>query len=337
MDRTGKTVIPLQFDAARDFFHGLAGVLIDNKWGYVDEKGKIVVPPRFDDLRDFLDDLAPVRISRKWGYIDTTGQIKIEPRFQAAAEFHEGLARVHLWEKIMNTQGEYTSANAPEYMFRLAEDDLGDMRCCFPVGGHFGFINKTGVLVIPANFFIAGDFSEGLAAVRVEETKESKFGFIDRTGKFAIPPRFNQAASFSEGLASVETSARIVGNHVENFAFGFIDKTGKPTIPAAYEFAGSFSEGLARVAVSLGKSMGFIDRTGLMVITPRYTQAWDFSDGLAAVCGEECVYIDRQGREAVKGVRAWWPFVDGLAVTGFNDPQTYIDKTGRKVAVYSQE
>ncbi len=337
MDRTGKTVIPIQFDAARDFFHGLAGVLIDNKWGYVDEKGRIVIPPKFDDVRDFLEELAPVRISRRWGYIDISGQMKIEPRFQAAAEFHEGLARVHLWDRIMNTRGEYTSANAPEYMFRLAEDDLGDMPCCFPIGGYFGFIDKTGALVIAATFFIAQDFSEGLAAVRVEETKESKYGYIDHAGKFAIPQRFNQAAPFSEGLASVETSARIVGNQVENIAYGFIDKTGKLAIPAAYEFAGSFSEGLARIAISLGKSMGFIDRKGSIVVAPRFTQAWDFSDGLAAVCGEECVYIDRQGSEAVKGVRAWWPFVDGLAVTGYIDPQTYIDKTGRKVAAYGQE
>lgn len=336
MDRTGKTVIPPQFNDARDFFHGLAGVRIDKKWGYVDEKGVFAIPSSFDDVRDFLEELAPVRIARKWGYIDTKGQMKIEPRFQAAAEFHEGLARVHQWEKIAATSGEYTSANAPEYMFRLPEDDHSDLRCCFAVGGHYGFIDKTGAFVIPATFFIAQDFSEGLAAVRVEETPTSKFGYIDRTGKFAIPPRFNQAEPFSEGLASVEVSARVVDNHFENIAFGFIDKTGQLAIPAAYQFAGSFSEGLARIAIQLGKSMGFIDRTGSMVIPPRYEMADDFSDGLAVVCLDGCIYIDHEGRQAIKGVRATWPFVDGLAVVTFDDPQMYIDKTGRKIAPYGR-
>jgi hypothetical protein len=335
MDRTGKTVISPQFDSARDFFHGLAAVLIGKKWGYVDEKGKLAIPAAFDDVRDFIDDLAPVRMSRKWGYIDTTGHMRIEPRFQAAAEFHEGLARVHLWNKIVGNK-EYSSADAPEYMFRLPEDDPSDVRGHFVVGGHFGFIDKTGSLVIPATFFIAQDFSDGLAAVRVEETATSKFGYIDVSGKFAIAPRFGQAAPFSEGLASVEVSARVVGNHVENIAYGFIDKTGQLAIPAAYQFAGSFSEGLARVAISLGSSEGFIDRHGQMVIEPRFIRAQDFSDGLAVVCANPCTYIDQQGRETIENLQAAWQFVDGLAVTGYFGPQTYIDKTGRKIAPYIQ-
>ncbi len=337
MDRTGTTVISPQFDGARDFFRGLAAVRVGEKWGYVDEKGKLAIAPSFDDVRDFLDDLAPVRVGRKWGYIDFAGQLKIQPRFQAAAEFHEGLARVHIWDKIMSTSGEYTSENAPEYMFQLAEDYHGDLPCCFPVGGHFGFIDQTGALMIPAIYFIARDFSEGLAAVRIEETKESKFGYIDRTGKLVIAPRFNQAGPFSEALASVEVSAQIVGNHVENIACGFIEKTGKLVIPAAYQFAGNFSEGLARVAISLGKSMGFIDHKGSMVISPRYTQAWDFSDGLAAVCADTCIYLDHDSHAIIGNVPAYWPFVDGLAVIGYGDRQTYVDKSGRKIAAYSQD
>lgn len=338
MDRAGKIVISPQFDSERDFFHGLAGVLVGKKWGYIDEKGITVIPAAFDDVRDFLEDLAPVRISRKWGYIDTAGHMKIELRFQAAAEFHEGLARVHLWDRITTGRGEYTSANAPEYVFRLPEDDYSDMPCCFAIGGHFGFIDKTGTLVIPATFFIAQDFSQGLAAVRVEETPTSKFGYIDRAGRFAISPRFNQAAPFSEGLASVEVSGQVVGNRVENIAYGFIDQTGQLVIAAAYQLAGSFSEGLARVAISFGEGMGFIDRNGKIVIAPRFVTARDFSDGLAIVCGDPCTYIDHRGQETMKDIRATWPFVDGLAVIGYSrDSQTYIDKTGRKVAAYGQD
>jgi hypothetical protein len=222
-------------------------------------------------------------------------------------------------------------------MFRLPEDDPSDVRGCFVVGGHFGFIDKTGALVIPATFFIAQDFSDGLAAVRVEETATSKFGYIDVSGKFAIAPRFGHAAPFSEGLASVEVSARVVGNHVENIAYGFIDKTGQLAIPALYHFAGSFSEGLARVAISFAEGMGFLDPRGNMVIAPGFITAWDFSDGLAVVCSDLCVYIDHQGQEAVPGIRSPWPFVDGLAVSGYHkDSQIYVDKAGHKVAAYAE-
>ncbi len=337
MDRTGRIAIAPQFEYERDFFHGLAGVYLGKKWGFIDEKGTLVITAQFDEVRDFLADLAPVRIGRKWGYINTSGRMVIPPRFQAAAEFHEGLARVHVWERVVCTQGEFTKDNAPEYVFRLLEDDASDLPGCFPQGGHFGFIDQAGILVIPAQFFVAQDFAEGMAAVRVEESSESKFGYIDRSGRFVISPRFNQAGHFSEGLAAVETSARIVGDHVVDIAWGYVDKTGRLAIPARYEFAGTFSEGLARVAIRLGRSMGYIDSNGKMVVSPRFSQAWDFSDGIAAACANGCSYVDRSGKSIIAAFHAWWPFVDGLAVVQDSDRHAvYIDKKGRVVARYDE-
>lgn len=337
MDRNGRITIAPRFAYERDFFHGLAGVYVNKKWGFIDEKGTVIISAQFDEVRDFLDDLAPVRVDRKWGYIDTAGRMVIEPRFQAAAEFHEGIARVQIWEKVVCTSGEFTKDNAPEYAFRLLEDDPSDLPGCFPQGGHFGFIDKTGALVIPARFFVAEDFAEGMAAVRVEESRDSKYGYIDRTGGFVITPRFNQAGPFSEGLAAVETSARLVGNQVVDIAWGYVDKTGRLAIPAKYGFAGQFSEGLARVAIQSGRSMGYIDPKGRMVISPRFSQAWDFSDGIAAACATGCSYINRSGNSIITTFHAWWPFVDGLAVVQDSDRHdVYIDKKGRVVARYDE-
>jgi hypothetical protein len=135
----------------------------------------------------------------------------------------------------------------------------------------------------------------------------------------------------------VETSARVVGNHVVDIAWGFIDKAGALKIPDRYNFAGNFSEGLARVAIKLGVSMGYIDRDGKMIIPARFDQAGDFSDGLAVACSDECVYIDPSGSEVLTTFHAWWPFSDGLAVIIFQDPQVYIDKTGRVIAPYASD
>jgi hypothetical protein len=338
MDRTGRVVIAPAFADERDFFHGLAAVALpEGKWGFIDESGKLSITARFDEVRDFIDDLAPVRIGRKWGYIDTSGRMVIEPHFQSAGEFHEGLARIHLWSKVACTSGTFTSDDAPLYAFHLLEDDKSDLPGCFPQGGKFGYIDKTGKVVIAPQFFIAQDFAEGLAAVRVEETSDSKYGYIDRTGQVVIPLRFHQAGSFAEGLPAVETSARVVGNQVVDIAWGFIDKAGVLKIPDRYNFAGNFSEGLARVAIKLGVSVGYIDRGGKMIIPARFTQAWDFSDGLAAVCSDECFYIDRSGSAVLKNFHAWWPFSDGLTVIGLRDPQVYIDKKGRVIAPYTSD
>ena len=338
MDRTGRVVIAPAFADERDFFHGLAAVALpEGKWGFIDESGKLSITARFDEVRDFIDDLVPVRIGRNWGYIDTSGRMVIEPHFQSAGEFHQGLARIHLWSKVACTSGEFTSDDAPLYAFHLLEDDKSDLVSCFPQGGKFGYIDKTGKVVIAPQFFVAQDFAEGLAAVRVEETSDSKYGYIDRTGHMVIAPRFHQAGSFSEGLAAVETSARVVGNQVVDIAWGFIDKAGVLEIPDTYNFAGNFSEGLARVAIKLGVSVGYIDRDGKMIIPARFTQAWDFSDGLAAVCSDECFYIERSGAAVLKNFHAWWPFSDGLAVIGLQDPQVYIDKRGRVIAPYASD
>jgi len=338
MDRAGRVVIAPAFLDERDFFHGLAAVLLpQGKWGFIDETGKLAITALFDEVGDFIGDLAPVRIERKWGYVDTSGRMAIEPRFQSAGEFHGGLARVHLWNRVVCTRGEFTSDDAPLYAFHLLEDDKSDLPECFPEGGKFGYIDRTGKFVIAPQFFIAQDFAEGLAAVRVEEGAGSRWGYIDRTGQMVIAPRFHQACPFSEGLAAVETNARVVGRQVVDISWGFIDKLGVLKIPDRYQSAGKFSEGLAPVAIRLGVSMGYIDHDGKMVIPAKFTQAWDFSDGVAAVCADVCVYIDRSGSAVVKDSRAYWPFFDGLAVVGSHDSQVYIDKKGRVIAPYDSD
>ena len=54
-------------------------------------------------------------------------------------------------------------------------------------------------IVIPYQFDEAENFSEGLAAVQLNQ----KSGYIDKTGKIVIPLSFDHACNFSDGLASV--------------------------------------------------------------------------------------------------------------------------------------
>lgn len=65
--------------------------------------------------------------------------------------------------------------------------------------GKYGYIDNSGNVRIPLVFANAGDFSEGLAAVR----EGGRFGFIDSTGKYVLHPEFEYAASFKDGKASV--------------------------------------------------------------------------------------------------------------------------------------
>lgn len=66
--------------------------------------------------------------------------------------------------------------------------------------GKWGYIDRTGRIVINPQFEEAGDFSEGLARVKTG----GKWGYIDRTGRFLVNPQFEEAGDFSQGLARVK-------------------------------------------------------------------------------------------------------------------------------------
>src|SRR3989339_1281909 len=63
----------------------------------------------------------------------------------------------------------------------------------------WGYIDKTGRIIIPFKFDGAGNFSEGLAAVYIK----NKRGFIDKTGKLVIQPQNYWGFPFSSGMALV--------------------------------------------------------------------------------------------------------------------------------------
>ena len=74
----------------------------------------------------------------------------------------------------------------------------------------WGFINKSGEVIIDAQFDSALPFSEGLASVRCrsehpDRACRDKCGYIDKSGNWVIKPQFGIASSFSEGLARVAT------------------------------------------------------------------------------------------------------------------------------------
>ena len=68
----------------------------------------------------------------------------------------------------------------------------------------FGYINKQGEKVFSGEFKMAGDFSEGLAAVNVKSMK--KGSYIDKTGQVVIADLVcEHVGSFENGLARIAT------------------------------------------------------------------------------------------------------------------------------------
>jgi hypothetical protein len=156
------------------------------------------------------------------------------------------------------------------------------------INSKWGFIDRAGKVVVPARFSRVGEFSDGLAPVKVGGTHAAggKWGYIDRAGKEVVAPRFDWARPFREGRAGVQVGDK----------WGFIDTTGVLVIAPRFESVERFSEGLA--AVQEDKKWGFVGPDGAFRIRPRYHRAVGFSEGLAAVCvnaQSPLQYIDRTG------------------------------------------
>ena len=112
----------------------------------------------------------------------------------------------------------------------------------------WGYINKSGELVIQPEYDDARNFSEGFAVVRIK----GRWGFIDQSGEEVIPVKYKSAWAFSDGLARVQTFED---------KMGFIDKTGQWKISADYEEVMDFKENRSRIRKE--NRFGYIDKNAV--------------------------------------------------------------------------
>jgi hypothetical protein len=195
----------------------------------------------------------------RYMYIDRGGQVVIDgSKYQSVRSFSEGLAAVH-------------SANQG-----------------------WGFIDKTGSMIIQPQFADVRDFSEGMASVQIG----GSWGVIDKTGRVIIAPQYDGVNSFSEGVAVAYQRNEVyfidpAGRRLRSFG------TDKVQL-SIYDNA-RFSEGLIDAYDPAKAKSGYLDKGGNFVITPMYEEAAPFSQGLARVlviedAEERLAFIDHNGR-----------------------------------------
>jgi len=136
--------------------------------------------------------------------------------------------------------------------------------------GKIGFIDSTGKVVIKPIFRSAGEFSEGLAGVRINGT----YGYIDVTGNFVIQAQFDYASNFNEGLAVVYKDGKPF----------FINKQGQKPFVVNFPAVSGFENGRAKVQTATKKT-GFIDKYGKLIIDTVFRKINYFINGYAVVEG----------------------------------------------------
>ncbi len=255
-------------------------------------------------------------------------QPSLRPEKAAAVSLPERKQRIALWKPVLAcvlvaaAVAAYFWLNRPEPAYKFKASGL------YPVSvdGKWGYIDRTGALVIPPTFDVAEDFSEGLAAV----ISQDKYGYIDVHGVLKIPYQFDQVLQFINGLAAVKLCCG--RNPGPNDQWGFIDTEGKYVINPQFTAAMPFNGDLAPVKQG-GQFWGYINRKGKFVIPATFMQALPFNEGLAAVSQNgRFGYIDKEGKFAInpqfEGASGFW---DGLAAVSAGGKWGFIDRSGKYV------
>ena len=189
------TKLPCAYDYLSDFAPRMKitnGVLteqrlavcrLNGKYGIVNSEGKQIQPMGFDELHKDVSDPSSkewpdmgsardlhVRIGDKWGILTAYGEQLAEVKFDSVGVFHDGLAVVKAAER-------------------------------------YGYIDRSGAIVIPIQWITAYDFSEGLAALRVDK---KHFQFIDTAGTVVIKSKkYDSVGRFRNGVCRVVKGGKV--------------------------------------------------------------------------------------------------------------------------------
>lgn len=161
----------------------LAVCRLNGKYGIVNSEGKQIQPMGFDELRKDVSDPSSkelpdmgsardlhVRIGDKWGILTADGEQLAEVKFDSVGVFHDGLAVVKAAER-------------------------------------YGYIDRSGAIVIPIQWMAAYDFSEGLAALRVDK---KHFQFINTAGTVVIKSKkYDSVGRFRNGICRVVKGGKV--------------------------------------------------------------------------------------------------------------------------------
>ena len=142
----GIDIIKPQFKFAQNFSkYGIAAVVDDNGWLYINKQGKRVIRPHvIDNGPDYFSHgLARYKSENKFGYFDEWGNIIIKPEFDYARSFADSMAAVCQNCQIKKV-GDYNEV----------------------IGGKWGFINLKGELKIPFIYDEVSDFKNGKSIIK---------------------------------------------------------------------------------------------------------------------------------------------------------------------------
>jgi len=303
------------------------------RWGFIDLEGNVKIETDFKKKPSiFKEGFALIRVERKnktyYDFINTEGKEQ-DQKFVKATLFNEGFACV-----VEENQPPAYINKEMKIVFILKDAEEAGI---FSEGlakfknqeGEWGFVDKTGKVVIKPKYYYVESFKEGLALVVLRsEDREVTSGFIDQTGTevIKISDKYDNLRSFSEGLAPYSDG---------DDNWGFIDKKGEKVINAKdyRNRVTGFYNGYASYRDE-DKSWGLIDKEGEKIIRAKYNYPLIFINGLAAIEEERKIgFIDLEGNKQIAPEfdKLGFPFIANNAIVKEGKYFIFIGKDGKQI------
>lgn len=253
--------------------------LFREKWGLMSINGDTILTPIYDEVKVLSDNIAVACAENSCVLFDSTGSSILGDSIENWSQFSNGLAGI---------QKDY----------------------------QWGFINKSGNIVIDFQYDEVYPFINGVALVKMKKKwevinknnepitpsghcfsvsppyrtsefivicncKSKKWGMISSAGEVVIPFEYKYISYRGNGIAKVMND--------KNEEFLYHSRAGKTLGPLGY--IGSFQDGMLRF--KLDGKFGFIDELGKVRVPPMYDFAEDYVDGRSFVgLAKKKFYID---------------------------------------------
>ena len=222
IDNLGTVVIPMIYESGIQFSEGLAAVKLNGKWGYIDTAGIKAIDFKFSGADYFSNGYACVMVDTSWGVSNSAGNWIIKPTHEMVEYMNEGFIAIEKNEKWA-----FFDLKRKKYITKFIYEDLWSYHeglAMVKIGNNYGFIDTKGKVALDPIYRQVRmmSFSCGLACVR---NQEGKWGYIDKSGKVIIDYQFGEANSFRENKAFVQDNWGQPGYFIDKSGHRIFDKT----------------------------------------------------------------------------------------------------------------
>lgn len=283
--------------------YGMLWVKQGEMWGLIDTQGRTILEPQFAEIGSFNDGYAAIKKEDLWGFIDSMGSIRVEPRYSMVGVFQNGLAAFSngtLWG-FVNTVGEVIIA--PQYTSVQVSDHplIGVTKDSL-----WGLMDSTGRMVQDHRFTAVQALTKNLIAVREGDL----WGAVDATGNLVISPKYSRISAIYRQFVQVNTGGNLhsidENNPFEeltgdNILTGLLDARGKELLATEYTDLGYWKNDL--ILVTKDTLWGLYDtKKRNMVLPPQFKgspETYRFDNCLPFQINDLEGLIDTNGRIVV--------------------------------------